>query len=120
MYTHPRHLLLTATALIALVALPAGARGQTTLEPITVTERGLRAEALDREAAGYEQSDMSMWRKAANLRKEAASLRSVGDPQGAGSLYGAARDRYYTGDEAASRDLMAQCAERALAIGDVV
>jgi hypothetical protein len=120
MHTHSRHLLSTATLLVALVALTAGGQVPTNLEPVTVTERGPRAEALDREAAGYEQSDMSKWRKAARLRAKAAALRPAEDPKGAICLYHAAHDRYYTGDEVGSRKLMAQSAERALAIGDVV
>jgi hypothetical protein len=120
MYTRSRHLLSTATILMALVASPAGAQVQTPLAPIKVTERGQRAAALDREAAGYEQSDMSKWRKAASLRKLAATLRPAEDPKGAVSLFAAAHDRYYSGDEAGGRVLMARSAERALAIGDVV
>jgi hypothetical protein len=120
MYTRSRHLLSTATILMALVAPPAGAQVRTPLEPINVTARGQRAAALDREAAGYEQSDMSKWRKAAGLRKLAATLRPAEDPKGAASLFAAAHDRYYSGDEAGGRVLMARSAERALAIGDVV
>lgn len=120
MHTHSRHLLSTATLAMAFVALPADGQAPRTLEPITVTERGLRADALDLEAAGYEQNDMSKWRKAARLRTNAAALRPAEDPKAIFSLYRAAHDRYYTGDAAGSRKLMAQSAERALAIGDVV
>jgi hypothetical protein len=120
MYTHPRHLLLTASAMMALVALPADAQVQTVLQPINVTEHALRADRLDQEAVGYEHSDMSLWRKAASLRTEAATLRTLEDPKGSVSLYWAARDLYYTGDEARGRKLMVQSAERALAIGDIV
>ena len=120
MHTHSRHLLSTATAVMALVALPIAGRAQTELQPIKVTERALRANQLDQEAEGYERTDMSKWRTAAKLRQEAADLRTGDDPKGALSLYWAARDRYYTGDERGGRELMVQSAERALAIGDVV
>jgi hypothetical protein len=120
MYSHSRHLLFTATAMMALVARPAGAQAQTALQPITVTEHALRADRLDQEAEVYERTDMALWGKAASLRQEAASLRTADDPKGSLSLYWAARDRYYTGDEAGSRELMVQSAERAFAIGDIV
>jgi hypothetical protein len=120
MDTHSRHLFATVTIVMALVALPAGTRAQATLQPINVTGHALRAEQLDREAEGYERTDMSKWRVAANLRREAAALRTADDPKGPLSLYWAARDRYYTNDVPGSRELMIQSAERALAIGDVV
>jgi hypothetical protein len=121
MDTHSRHLLSTATALLALAAaLPTAARAQTSLQPIKVTEPALRADKLDREAEEYELTDMAKWRVAARLRREAAALRTADDPKGPLSLYWAARDHYYTGDERGSRELMVQSAERALAIGDVV
>jgi hypothetical protein len=120
MYTHSRHLLSTATIVMALLAAPAAAQVQTSLQPIKVTERALRADQLDQEAEGYERTDMAKWRTAANLRREAAALRTADDPKGALSLYWAARDRYYTGDERGGRELMVQSAERALGIGDVV
>ena len=119
MDTHARRLLSTTAALLSLT-IPLSARAQKTLEPIKVTEKQLRAEALDREAAEYERSDLSLWRKASDLRKEAADLRPADDPQGVASLFWAARDRYYTDDRSGGRELMVQSAERALAIGDVV
>jgi hypothetical protein len=119
MDTHSRRLL-AATAAMALVALPAGGQARTALQPITVMEHGLRADRLDQEAEEYERNDMALWRKAASLRKEAAALRAADDPKGSLSLYWAARDRYYTGDEAGGRELMVESAERALAIGDIV
>jgi hypothetical protein len=120
MDTRSRQLLVAATAAIAIVGFPAGSYAQQSLEPIKVTESRLRAEQLDREAETYEQTDMSLWRRAASLRKEAADLRAVDDPKASVSLYWAARDRYYTDDKLAGRQLMAQSADRALAIGDVV
>jgi hypothetical protein len=122
MQSHSRHLLFTATAMMALVARPAAAQMQTAHQPITVTEteHALRADRLDEEAENYERNDMALWRKAATLRQEAAALRTVDDPKGSLSLYWAARDRYYTGDEAGGRELMVQSAERALVIGDIV
>ncbi|MFL5604912.1 MAG: hypothetical protein ACJ8AD_00570 [Gemmatimonadaceae bacterium] len=120
MYTHSRHLLSTATAVISLVALPVVARAQASLQPINITEPALKADKLDREAEEYELTDMSKWRVAARLRQEAASLRAADDPKGPLSLYWAARDQYYTGDERGGRVLMVQSAERALSIGDVV
>jgi hypothetical protein len=119
MYTHTRHLLSTAVVM-ALVAAPAAAQAQASLQPINVREPALRADQLDQEAEGYERTDMAKWRTAANLRREAAALRTADDPKGALSLYWAARDRYYTGDERGGRDLMVQSADRAMAIGDVV
>ena len=120
MKTHFRYMLLAAGAVTALAAHPGAAQMQATLEPIKVTESSLRADQLDQEALGYERTDMSLWRKAGRLRKEAASLRTNDDPKLTRSLYWAARDYYYTGDESNARTLMVQSAERALAIGDVV
>ena len=120
MYTHSRHLVATATAMLVFVGAPAVAGAQASLAPINVKEPALRADQLDREAEGYERNDMAKWRTAARLRQEAASLRTGDDPKGALSLYWAARDRYYTGDERGGGELMVQSAERALAIGDVV
>jgi hypothetical protein len=98
MYTHSRRLLLTASAVIAVFALPAAARAQM-LEPIRITD------ALQ---------------KAARLRELAAELRTPEDPAGTVSLYWAARDRYYSGDPKTARVLMEQAADRALAMGDVL
>jgi hypothetical protein len=120
MYTRSRHVLFTAGAALSLLALPATARGQTPLQPIKVTEKQLQAEQLDQEASEYETSDWSKLKKAAHLRQLAAGLRTADDPKGTVSLYWAARDRYYSGDQVAGRDLMEQSAERAMAIGDVV
>jgi hypothetical protein len=119
MYTHSRRLLLTASTMIAVFALPAAARAQM-LEPIRVTDAALKAGKLDAEALGYEQNDWSQLKKAARLREMAAELRTAEDPAGTVSLYWAARDRYYSGDPKTARVLMEQAAERALAMGDVL
>ena len=120
MSTHSRHLMAAATAVLVFAAVPALAGAQASLQPINVKEPVLRADQLDREAEGYERTDMAKWRTAARLRQEAAALREGDDPKAVMSLYWAARDRYYTGDERGGRELMVQSAERALAIGDVV
>jgi hypothetical protein len=118
MYTHSRRLLLTASAVIAVFALPVTARAQ--MEPIRVTEALQKAEKLDAEALSYEQNDWAQLKKAARLRELAAELRTPEDPAGTVSLYWAARDRYYSGDPKAARVLMEQAADRALAMGDVL
>jgi hypothetical protein len=120
MSKHSRELLFTAGALIVTVALPARSTAQTALEPIKVTETRLRAEALDSQAEQYEQTDWGNLKQAARLREDAADLRTAGDPKAAVSLYWAARDRYYSEDKVAGRELMERSAERAIAIGDVV
>jgi hypothetical protein len=120
MNVHFRELLFTAGALIMTVALPARSTAQTALEPIKVTEARLRAEALDHEAEQYEQTDWGNLKQAARLREDAAELRPAADPKAAVSLYWAARDRYYSEDKVAGRELMERSAERAIAIGDVV
>ena len=119
MYSHSRRLLLTASALAAIVALPQSARAQM-LDPIRVTDAVQKAEKLDAEALSYEKNDWSQLKKAARLREEAAELRTADDPAGTVSLYWAARDRYYSGDAKAARVLMEQAADRALAMGDVL
>jgi hypothetical protein len=119
MYTHSRKLLLTASAVVAVFALPVAARAQM-LEPIRVTDAVQKAEKLDAEALKYEQNDWSQLKKAARLRELAAELRPAEDPAGTVSLYWAARDRYYSGDAKAARVLMEQAADRALAMGDVL
>src|SRR4051812_33986976 len=93
MYSHSRRLLLTASAIAAVVALPAAARAQM-LDPIRVTDAVQKAEKLDAEALAVEQNDWSQLKKAARLREEAAQLRDADDPAGTVSLYWAARDRY--------------------------
>ena len=119
MYSHSRRLLLTASALAAVVALPVAARAQM-LDPIRVTDAVQKAEKLDAEALSVEQNDWSQLKKAARLREEAAQLRTADDPAGTVSLYWAARDRYYSGDPKAARVLMEQAGDRALAMGDVM
>ena len=119
MSTHSRRLLVTATAAIAVFALPTASRAQV-LEPIRVTDSRQKAEKLDAEALSYEQNDWSQLKKAARLRELAANLRTEDDPEGSVSLYWAARDRYYSGDPKAARALMEQAADRALAMGDVL
>jgi hypothetical protein len=119
MNTHTRHLL-SAAVMLAFVVVPNAARSQAALQPINVKEPVLRADELDQEAEGYERTDMAKWRKAAALRVEAAELRTPDDPKAAMSLYWAARDHYYTGDERGGRELMVRSADRALAHGDVV
>ena len=119
MYSHSRRLLLTASALAAVVAFPLGAGAQM-LDPIRVTDATQKAEKLDAEALAVEQNDWAHLTKAARLREEAAQLRTADDPAGTVSLYWAARDRYYSGDAKAARALMEQAADRALAMGDVL
>jgi collagenase-like PrtC family protease len=119
MYTHSRNLLLTATAALAVFALPVSARAQL-LEPIRVTESRQKAEKLDAQAQTLEDNDWSQLEKAASLREKAARLRTADDPAGTVSLYWAARDRYYSGSQKEARELMEQAAERALAMGDVL
>jgi hypothetical protein len=119
MYSHSRRLLLTASAVVAVVALPVAARAQM-LDPIRVTDAVQKAEKLDAEALAVEQNDWGQLKKAARLREEAAGLRTPDDPAGTVSLYWAARDRYYSGDARTARVLMEQAADRALAMGDVL
>jgi hypothetical protein len=119
MYTHFRRLLLTATAALAVLALPAPARAQM-LEPIRVTDSREKADKLDAQARVIEEHDWSQLKKAATLREEAAAIRAVDDPAASVSLYWAARDRYYSGNPQAARALMEQAAERALSMGDVL
>ena len=119
MYTHSRRLLLTATAALAVFALPTSARAQL-LEPIRITESRQKAEKLDAQASAIEDNDWSQLEKAASLREKAALLRTADDPAGTVSLYWAARDRYYSGNQKAARALMEQAADRALAMGDVL
>ena len=120
MNTTYRSLLATASALITIAALPAASAAQTTLAPVRVTESQLRADKLDAEAVAIESSDFGRLKQAARIREIAARLRAPEDPKGAVSLYWAARDKYYSGDKVAARDLMVQSADRAVAIGDVL
>jgi len=117
MFTHSRRLLLTASAAIAVFALPVAARAQ--LETIRVTDSQVKADKFDAEARSYEVNDWSQLRKAARLRELAAELRTAEDPLGTVSLYWAARDRYYSDDPKAARPLMEGAGDRAIAIGDV-
>lgn len=119
MNTHSRSLLLTATAALAMFALPAVTRAQM-LDPIRITDSRLKAEKLDSEALFIEQNDWSQLKKAARLRELSAELRAPEDPEGTVSLYWAARDRYYSGDPQAARVLMERAGDRALAMGDVL
>jgi hypothetical protein len=119
MNTHSRRLLLTASAAIAVLSIPATARAQM-LEPIRITESRQKAEKLDAEALIVEQNDWSQLKKAARLRESAADLREADDPAGTVSLYWAARDRYYSGDPKNARTLMERAADRAMGIGDVL
>jgi hypothetical protein len=118
MHTHSRTLLLTASAALAVFALPVAARAQ--MQEIRVTDTREQAEKLEAEALTYEKNDWSNLKKAAGLREKAAELRSADDPQGTVSLYWAARDRYYSGDARGARVLMEETATRALAMGDVL
>lgn len=120
MNTHSRRLLMTASAAIAAFTIPAAARAQTPLQPIRVTESQQKADQYDQEAAVIEANDWSQLKQAARLRGLAADLRPADDPKGARSLYWAARDRYYSGDNSAARGLMELAGERAVAIGDVI
>ena len=119
MFTHSRKLLLTAAAALAVVAFPDAARAQL-LEPIRITDSRQKAEKLDAEARVLEENDWSQLEKAASLREKAAILRTADDPAGTVSLYWAARDRYYSGNQKSARALMEQAADRALAMGDVL
>jgi hypothetical protein len=119
MFTHSRTLLLSAGAALAIIAFPSVVRAQM-LQPIRVTDSRLKADKLDAEAKAYEDGDWRQLKKAAGLREEAAELRAIDDPEGTVSLYWAARDRYYSGDQRSARVLMERAAERALTLGDVL
>lgn len=120
MNTTCRRLMVTASTLITVAMLPAASAAQTTLQPIRVTDRQLRAEKLDADAVSIESSDWGQLKRAARLRESAARLRAADDSKGAVSLYWAARDSYYSGDKVAARALMVQSGERAMSIGDVL
>jgi hypothetical protein len=120
MRTHTRQLFFTAGALVMALAFPSRGEAQAALEPIRVTDARLRADQLDQEAEGLERTNWAQLEKAAELREQAAELRTLADPKAVVSLYWAARDRYYSDDRLAGRRLMEQSAERAIAIGDVV
>jgi hypothetical protein len=120
MSTHSRTMLLSASVAIAVFALPAAGRAQVRLQSIQVTERQQQAEQYDQEAAVLESADWTQLKQASKLRAKAADLRAADDPKGARSLYWAARDRYYSGDDFGARGLMEQAGERAVTIGDVL
>jgi hypothetical protein len=119
MQAHPVRLAVTAGALFTILALPS-AQAQTSLTPIKVLEKQSRAEAMDRQAAEYEQNDWGKIKQAASLRERAADLREDDDVLKSASLYWAARDRYYADDPTAARRLMVSAAEHAIAVGDVI
>lgn len=120
MKTHPARMMITAGALLGVVALPMIANAQASLLPIRVTEQQTRAAELDRKAATYEDSDWNRIGTAAKLREQAASLRNDADVLKSSSLYWAARDHYYAENPAKARDLMVQAAQQALDVGDVI
>ena len=120
MKTNPARMLITAGALLAIAAVPMVASAQASLLPIKVTERQSRAAELDRKAASYEEQNWGKIRTAATLREEAASLRQDSDVLKSASLYWAARDHYYADNTARARDLMADAAQHALEVGDVI
>jgi len=120
MKPHPARMMITAGALLGVIALPMIANAQASLLPIKVTEKQSRAVELDRRAADYEDNDWSKIKTAAKLREEAANLRDDSDVLKSASLYWAARDHYYADNTSRARDLMVQSAQQALEIGDVI
>lgn len=111
---------LLGAAVLLSPALPVAApRAQAPLDPVRVTARSAKAEALDAKALGYETSGRS-FKRAAEFRERAAALRAPDDPLGIHSLRMAAFDRYYGNQPDVAGDLMVRAAERALAVGDVV
>src|SRR3954465_2674889 len=75
MHTHSRTLLLTASAALAVFALPVAARAQ--MQGVRVADAREQAEKLEAEALTYEKNDWSNLKKAAGLREKAAELRSA-------------------------------------------
>lgn len=120
MKSHPARMMITAGALLGVIALPMIASAQASLLPIKITEKQSRAADLDRKAASYEDSDWSRIKTAAKLREQAADLRDDSDLLKTASLYWAARDHYYSENTSKARDLMVQAAQHAMETGDVI
>jgi len=120
MNTNPARMLIAAGALLAIAAVPMVASAQASLLPIKVTEKQSRAAELDRKAESFETENWGKIGTAAKLREEAASLRDDADVLKAASLYWAARDHYYAENTSKARDLMADAAQHAMEVGDVI
>jgi hypothetical protein len=109
------------TAAVATVlALPAPARAQHSLDPVQVSARAAEADRLDSLATVYEETgSMRKWGKAAGLREKAAALRGPADPRAFASLQTAAFVRHALRQRDAALGIMERAAEQALAHGDV-
>jgi hypothetical protein len=78
-----------------------------------------RAEKMEAQAKSLI-DDRSSWEYAAWLYEQAASLRSIGDPEAVTDLHWAGRLAYYAGDLRGSVRALEGAAERAMEGGDVL
>jgi hypothetical protein len=119
MRTSLRPLFWSAAVATALV-LPAAASAQQPLGAVTVSARSARADDLDARAAELQAGNSRwQWRRSAELREQAAGLRSPSDPRAFESLHSAALVRHVLGDRGRAIALMERAADQALARGDV-
>ena len=119
MNTHMRTFLMASGTLMALAAAPASAMAQQKLPPVRVTastayadELAIRAESLS--------TDLSQFKKAAELFERSADARQPGDTRAVTCLRSAATLRYNSGNKAKGLTLMEKAGDRAIRLGDVM
>jgi hypothetical protein len=109
-----------SAAVATALALPAAASAQQPLGAVTVSARSARADDLDARAAELQAGNSRwQWRRSAELREQAAGLRSPSDPRAFEALHSAALVRHVLGDRGRAIALMERAADQALARGDV-
>jgi hypothetical protein len=109
---------LAAAAALVASAAPA-ARAQMTLDTVKVIVPPFsRADSLDEKALAL-YSSPKKWRQAAYLHQLSASMRSLEDMRGIGSLTAAANLFYAIGDLRSARSAMESAAEHAARRGEV-
>ena len=119
MNTHIRNVLIAGGTLMALAAAPASATAQQKLPPVRVTastayadELALRAESLS--------TNLTQFKKAAELFERSADAREVGDTRAVTCLRSAATLRYNAGNKSKGLALMEKAGDRAIRLGDVM
>ena len=119
MNTHMRNFLMAGGMLVAAAAAPESLMAQQQLPAVRVSASAAHADALALRAESLS-TQISQFKKAADLFEQSAEIRQPGDARAVTCLRSAAMLRYNSGNKRKGLALMERAGDRAIRLGDVV